>query len=308
MKPVEHAINLLNQEDVVSIPTETVYGLAGKITSKTAIEKIFKTKDRPFFDPLIIHTYSIQEAKKLTKNWDNVSDILAKKFWPGSMTLIMQKNEDISPLITSGLDTVGIRIPNHPLTLELLEKLQCPLAAPSANKFKQTSPTKSSHVQAEFPDLFVLDGGECVVGIESTIIEVTESSVNILRPGMIGQKEIKAELQKHNISTPVMIKDSPIAPGHLKHHYMPKIPLIVKYKNDEHANSKEIPEEMIKNPKTYTIPDDPIIVARILYSKLREFDKENSCIIFEISKENILKSEWRGIINRLEKAASYYLI
>lgn len=308
MTSIENAIMLLDQDHVVAIPTETVYGLAGKITSAQAIEKIFKTKDRPFFDPLIVHTHSMTEAKKLTRHWDKVSQILAEKFWPGSMTLIMKKNESVSPLITSGLDTVGIRIPNHPLTLELLERLASPLAAPSANKFKQTSPTTPSHVESEFPGLFVLDGGECSVGIESTIIEVSDKAVYILRPGMVTETHLRAELDKNDISLPIIIKESNIAPGHLKHHYMPKIPLIVTLKSDHDSQLESLPKDLLINPTRYTLPDDPAIAARLLYSKLREFDQDNTCIIFELEKHSLDKTEWRGILNRLEKAASHFFI
>lgn len=305
MKEIDKAIEILKNEGIISIPTETVYGLAGSIESPKAINQIFQLKERPFFDPLIVHVASIDQAKSVTGSWNEASEALAKKFWPGSLTLILPKGDQVNPMITSGLDTVGVRIPNHPLTLELLKGLKTPLAAPSANKFKKTSPTNSAHVSQSFPDLFVLDGGECQIGIESTIVHVTEGKVAILRPGMISKSDIEKALSEVGIKTPVNYQESEIAPGHLKHHYMPERPLIVQYTQE--LNSKDIPKELLKNPTVYEVPKDPIRVARELYQKLREFDTDASAIIFKVDKNVLNEENWQGIINRLEKAASYIL-
>lgn len=305
MKEIEKAIEILKNEGIISIPTETVYGLAGSIESPKAINQIFQLKERPFFDPLIVHVASIDQAKSITGKWDQASEILAEKFWPGSLTLILPKGGHISPIITSGLDTVGVRIPNHPLTLQLLKELKTPLAAPSANKFKKTSPTNSSHVTQSFPDLFVLDGGECQIGIESTIVQVSENQTSILRPGMISKSDIEKALNEAGIKTLVNYKESEIAPGHLKHHYMPERPLILQYTQE--LNSKSIPRELLKNPAVYQVPKDPIRVARELYQKLREFDTDASAIIFKLDESVLAEEHWQGIINRLEKAASFIL-
>lgn len=305
MKELDQAIKILNADDIVGIPTETVYGLAGRIDSHVAIAKIFKLKERPFFDPLIVHVSSIALAKSVSKNWDEISEVLAEKFWPGSLTLILPKADTVDPMITSGLETVGIRIPNHPLTQELIEKLGCPVAAPSANKFKKTSPTRASHVKDAFKDLYVLDGGECSVGIESTIIQVCDSEVKILRPGMIKKSDIEIVLKNNGYNIPVIICESEIAPGSLKHHYMPQIPLIVQY--GEVNDLSSIPPELLANTKYYELDSDPIMVARTLYQKLREFDRESSSIHFKLTKKCIYLDEWQGIINRLNKAATHIL-
>ena len=173
---IKTAIKTLKDGGVIGIPTETVYGLAADIYNKKGIENIFKTKERPFFDPLIVHISEISQLPKLTKEWTKSHEKLANFFWPGPLTFIVKKSENISDMITSGLDTVGIRMPDHPKTLELLNELGSPIAAPSANKFKMISPTSAEHVQAEFPEIQVIDGGDCKVGIESTILKCSQEN------------------------------------------------------------------------------------------------------------------------------------
>ena len=304
MIDLDIAIEILNSDEIIGIPTETVYGLGGKITSQPAIEKIFAEKDRPFFDPLIVHVKDLNQARTVARSIDPISEILARAFWPGSLTLILPKSDSVNTLITSGLDTVGVRVPNHKMTLELLGKLDAPLAAPSANKFKKTSPTKASHVRGSFPNLAVLDGGTCEVGIESTIVQCSEKAVKILRPGMITKGQITEVLRENNIDAKVEFTESPVAPGHMRHHYMPEKPLIVIYGD---ASTNEIPQEVLKNPKTYEVLSSAPIFARELYQKLRELDGDNTSIIFKLPKSTLNIDEWAGIINRLEKAATFTL-
>jgi len=169
---ISKAIELLNKEDVVAIPTETVYGLAGNIYSEKAIRKIFEVKQRPLFNPLIVHISSIDQLEKVAREFPVKAQKLAEAFWPGSLTLILPKRSNIPEIVTGGKDTVGVRIPNHPVTLSLLKQISFPLAAPSANPFNRISPTSSDHVKAYFENTLpmVLEGGECKNGIESTII------------------------------------------------------------------------------------------------------------------------------------------
>ena len=171
-KDIQKAIALLENEELVAIPTETVYGLAGNIFSEKAIKSIFDTKKRPFFNPLIVHISSVDELETIVSEVPEKARILANTFWPGSLTLVLKKQKYIPDLITGGKDTVAVRVPNHPVTLELLELLSFPLAAPSANPFNQISPTKPAHVERYFKNelKMVLDGGACTNGIESTII------------------------------------------------------------------------------------------------------------------------------------------
>ena len=160
------AANQLEQSDVVAFPTETVYGLGARIDRPEGLKKIFAIKQRPFFDPLIVHASSTEQAKTCFKEWHAMADHLAKSFWPGPLTLVMPKSELISDMITSGLDSVGVRIPNHNLALQLINAVGVPLAAPSANKFGKTSPTKAEHVKKEFGDSVLVRSEERRVGKE----------------------------------------------------------------------------------------------------------------------------------------------
>ena len=169
---INAAVKALENNEIVAIPTETVYGLAGNAYSETAVEKIFALKNRPHFNPLIVHIKSAAVLTSVAKNIPLVALQLADAFWPGPLTLVLEKQEHIPDIVTGGKNTVGVRVPNHPIALELLEQLDFPLAAPSANPFGSISPTTAKHVADYFTDTLtiILDGGSCDKGIESTII------------------------------------------------------------------------------------------------------------------------------------------
>jgi L-threonylcarbamoyladenylate synthase len=219
---INRAIQILNSEDVVAIPTETVYGLAGNIYSEKAIKKIFEVKERPLFNPLIVHLHTIDQVRKVVTVFPDKAKHLAAAFWPGSLTLVLKKHASVPDLITANKDTVAIRIPNHPVTLELLKELDFPLAAPSANPFNRISPTKSTHVEAYFKDkiTMVLEGGSCNNGLESTIIGFENELPVLYRLGSISVEEIEMVIGKIQINNK---KDkAPNAPGMLAKHYAPK--------------------------------------------------------------------------------------
>lgn len=299
------AKTLLLDGDVVAIPTETVYGLAGWIFSETGLNKIFSTKERPFFDPLIVHIDSIEKARALTSEWTKIHDVLARHCWPGPLTIIASKNEKVNSLITAGLDSVGLRCPNHQVTLKLLSEIEGGLAAPSANKFGKTSPTTSNHVFEEFGDsVSILEGGQSEVGIESTVAGVKGNKVEIFRPGYYTAKMISEILEQNGIKAEVVYAESPVAPGQLKHHYMPKIPLIIVPENfiwEKHQNEIRF---RFKNPVIWKQPLSPQIASRELYQKMREFDAKGYDIIFAERNSHHFSEEWLGIWNRLEKAKS----
>ncbi len=221
-KDIVKAIEILNNDDVVAIPTETVYGLAGNIYSEKAIKKIFQVKQRPLFNPLIVHIHSIEKIHDIVSEFPDKAKILANAFWPGSLTLILKKKSNIPDLITGGKDTVAVRIPNHPVTLSLLKQLSFPLAAPSANPFNRISPTSSLHVEDYFKNTIsmVLEGGECKNGIESTIIGFENNEPVLYRLGSISIEDII------NVIGQIKIKNNkeiaPNAPGMLAKHYAPK--------------------------------------------------------------------------------------
>lgn len=221
-KDISKAVQILNNDDVVAIPTETVYGLAANIYSEKGIRKIFEIKQRPLFNPLIVHVHSLEKAEELVSDFPEKAKKLAKAFWPGSLTLVLKKKSHIPDLITAGKDTVAIRMPNHPVTLSLLKELSFPLAAPSANPFGCISPTKASHVEGYFKNSIsmVLEGGDCKNGIESTIIGFENNEPVLYRLGSISIEDINDVIGAIKIRNKKEL--APEAPGMLARHYAPK--------------------------------------------------------------------------------------
>ena len=226
-KDIQKAVDLLTAEQLVAIPTETVYGLAGNIFSEKAIKSIFSTKKRPFFNPLIVHIPSVNSLDNIVTDIPEKAKKLANAFWPGSMTLVLKKSDKIPDLITANKNTVAVRVPNHPTTLKLLQKLPFPLAAPSANPFGSISPTKAEHVEGYFKNdiKMVLDGGACTNGIESTIIGFENDEPVIYRLGALALEEIEAVVGAIKIKNKK--ETSPDAPGMLARHYAPSTKTIL---------------------------------------------------------------------------------
>jgi L-threonylcarbamoyladenylate synthase len=223
---IQQAIDLLLANNVVAIPTETVYGLAGNIYNDAAITAIFEHKQRPLYNPLIVHISNINELPKIASHIPASAMQLAQAFWPGPLTLVLPKQNTISHLVTGGKDTVGVRIPNHALSLELLSKLPFPVAAPSANPFNYLSPTTAQAVSKGLPHVAVLDGGACTVGIESTVIGFPNDLPTLYRYGSISKELIEAVLG-HTLQTVINNNTTPAAPGMLDKHYSPNTKLII---------------------------------------------------------------------------------
>ncbi len=227
---IESQINIASQHiqkgNLVGFPTETVYGLGANALDPYAVAKIFELKERPSFDPLIVHIASIGDLERLTITKDERIYHLAKKFWPGPLTIILPKSDLVPDIVTSGLSTVGIRMPNHPIALELIRQSECPIAAPSANKFGQLSPTQAEHVLKQLPDVdFLIDGGQTKVGIESTIIKLNNKGFEILRHGIITREEIETIIPYYEV--PNKDKTNIVSPGMLKSHYSPSKPIYI---------------------------------------------------------------------------------
>ncbi|MGW8122388.1 L-threonylcarbamoyladenylate synthase [Roseivirga echinicomitans] len=216
------AKTILEEGNLVAIPTETVYGLAGNAFNVDAVAKIFKAKNRPTFDPLIVHVDSFERLSEFTEELPAKAAQLTAAFWPGPLTILLKKKAIISDLVTAGLDTVAVRMPRHALTRELLKSLDFPLAAPSANPFGYISPTSAQHVNQQLGDKieYILDGGECGVGLESTIVSFENEVPKILRLGGISTEEIEAVIGKVEVNS--HSSSQPQAPGMLKSHYAPK--------------------------------------------------------------------------------------
>jgi L-threonylcarbamoyladenylate synthase len=221
-KDLDLAIESLNRDDVIAIPTETVYGLAGNIYSERAIKKIFALKKRPYNNPLIVHIHSISQIEKVAKDIPEIAFKLTEKFWPGPLTLILNKQECVPDLLTGGNKTVAVRVPNHPIALSLLKKICFPLAAPSANPFGSISPTTSNHVFNYFNESLdvILEGGECERGVESTIIGFDGNDPILYRHGSISIEEIEALVGK--LKTRIHSDKNPESPGMHSRHYAPR--------------------------------------------------------------------------------------
>ena len=224
---IQEAKRFLLEGSIVAIPTETVYGLAGNALDPAAVLQIFAVKDRPTFDPLIVHICSIDQVEVYAHSIPSKAYELLHEFWPGPLTIVLPKSAIIPDIVTSGLDTVGLRMPNHPTTIELLKELDFPLAAPSANPFGYISPTSAQHVLNQLGGKlpYILDGGICDVGVESTIVGFENDQCLIYRLGGITVEAIRkviptAELQINSSSNPK-------APGMLKSHYAPSKPIFV---------------------------------------------------------------------------------
>lgn len=227
-KDLEYAASLLRSGEILAVPTETVYGLAANALLAQSVIKIYEIKNRPRFNPLIVHTNTIERVANFTTDFPKQLQSLAEKFWPGPLTMLLPKSEIIPQLVTAGSEMVAVRIPNHPVITELLSMLPFPLCAPSANPSGYISPTSPLHVEKQLGEKipYILDGGVCTVGIESTIIKLNdEGKVVILREGGITSEEIKTITGYAPIK---FVKEtSPEAPGMLKSHYAPAKQLLV---------------------------------------------------------------------------------
>lgn len=331
---IQKAVQLLNKNEIVAFPTETVYGLGARIDSEQALKKIFSTKERPFFDPLIVHVSSEEQAKSCAAEWSELVHYLAVSFWPGPLTLVVPKAKSISDLITSGLETVGVRWPKHYLAQELIRSVGVPLAAPSANKFGRTSPTSADHVRDEFKDsIYIMEDDAGEVGIESTVLyvgrDLNNYSLCVLRKGAILKSDIEKALSRVNFSYIWEDKVDPKhSPGHMKHHYMPSVPLVIckdtKMKlsvlsttlNEKLMN---IPDEIesvkiikpvgeIRKIEFLKLPDTPEQAARELYSQLRSVSQRKPDAICFIQMPYHSGNEmWESVLDRLYKAATLIL-
>jgi L-threonylcarbamoyladenylate synthase len=219
------AAQYIREGKLVAFPTETVYGLGANALDPEAVVKIFEMKERPAFDPLIIHIADLADLAQLIATDDQRIYQLAEHFWPGPLTMVLPKSNLVPDIVTSGLPTVGIRMPSNPIALELIRAAQRPVAAPSANKFGKVSPTTAQHVRKQLKNVdYILDGGPTTVGIESTIIQLNDKGFNILRNGVIVKEDLEKVVPYHPVD---LTGDDVIAPGMVKSHYSPAKPLYI---------------------------------------------------------------------------------
>ena len=309
---IDHAARLLRAGRLVAFPTETVYGLGANALDAEAVARIYAVKRRPGTSPLIVHVGSIEMAQSLVANWPEIADRLARRFWPGPLTLVLEKQLEkppvIPPTVTAGLPTVGLRMPAHPLALALIRAAGVPLAAPSANRFTELSPTTVDHVRLSLgSDIdYILDGGPCSVGIESTVLSLVEPMPTLLRPGGISRKDLEA------IAGPVAsAQEAPAgahaSPGMHPRHYSPRTPLLLVkdgilpdqgqgvYLQRQHLPSRE-------SVRTIQMPAAAPEYAAALYEVLHQADAGNyNWIAVDLPPST---PEWEAVYDRLRRAAS----
>lgn len=315
---ISQAIHLLQQGEVVAIPTETVYGLAADAKNDDALRKIFATKQRPADHPLIVHICDIAQVVDWVTDFPTKARVLAETFWPGALTLVLPAKATVSKVVRGGETTVALRVPQHPLTLELLKRGRLSVAAPSANLFTQLSPTTADHVESGLGDAIpVLDGGACEVGIESTIVHITpDDAWQLLRPGMVSEADIAAVIgpandmdNKKSVDKP----NVPKVPGQHLLHYSPRTPLSL-YNNKSslqqayltlHASHKNCAALLIGDGPApactiVSLPAEPAAVAERLYSALHELDALNvDELLVELPPA---RPEWAAVRDRLSRA------
>ena len=312
-RDIQKAKELLHKGELVAIPTETVYGLAGNAYDAASVVKIFEVKNRPSFDPLIVHASGLTQVEKITSHVPAQAILLAEAFWPGPLTLLLEKKAVIPDIVTSGLDRVAVRIPAHPLTLDLLKILPFPLAAPSANPFGYVSPTTVKHVDDQLGSIipYILDGGDCRVGIESTIVGFKNNKAEIYRLGGISVEEVESiigtvSVRRHSTSRPA-------TPGSLESHYAPHKRLYLEETLPEGLNidpgsagyirfKEPYPGAPWENQVILSGSADLNEAAKNLFSALRRMDEMPvSCVMAELLPEHGLG---RAINDRLRRAAT----
>ena len=312
---ISQAKRILEAGELVAIPTETVYGLGGNALNPVAVASIFETKNRPSFDPLIIHVPSLSEAENYVTEIPKPLWILAEQFWPGPLTLLLPRKANIPDIVTSGLERVAVRVPDHSLTLELLTQLEFPLAAPSANPFGYISPTSPQHVDAQLGGKvsYILDGGNCRVGLESTIVGMEGDEIVVYRLGGLDLSEIE------NMVGKIIVKShsssNPQAPGLLESHYAPTKPFLIGdleeliSDQDPHGNdfavlslSQQFPSIPTENQIALSESGDLKEAATNLFAAMRILDNTNTQVILaEMMPE---KGLGKAINDRLKRAAT----
>lgn len=310
---IQDAKEALDKDEIIGLPTETVYGLAGNIYCDQALEKIFSLKKRPFYNPLIVHIKNAEEVFKIAENIPEKAIQLANSFWPGPLTLILNKQSHVSPIITANKPTVAVRVPNHPVALELLRNIDYPLAAPSANPFGSISPTTSQHVQDYFGDelSIILEGGACLNGIESTIIGFEDNLPVVYRLGAISLEEIESVVGNVNVNN--RSENKPTAPGMISKHYSPKTRLILSdnvMEDTENYNQmrigvislyQEMNHSSVISTEILSPTKNLYEAASKLYAAMHRLDKLNlEIIIAEVFPNN---SVGKSINDRLQRAA-----
>jgi L-threonylcarbamoyladenylate synthase len=315
---LEEAAGLLRAGQLVAFPTETVYGLGANALDERAVQLIYEVKGRPEKNPIIVHVPDAAAARALAAEWSPAAETLSRAFWPGPLTLVVRKTDAIPSIVTAGGQTVGLRVPAHPIALALLRQARIPIAAPSANRSNQVSPTTAEHVARSLGDQvpLILDGGPTTVGIESTVVDVTGRYPRVLRPGMISADAIAARIGVA-VEEDGIADGTPRSPGLLPKHYAPRASVrlvastgaasVIAAARAAIEQGKRVgviafSPSAIDDARTIVLPQDVEGYARAIYAAMHELDAAGcDLMLIERPPET---AKWAGIVDRLERAAS----
>lgn len=316
---IAHAAQILRDGGLVAFPTETVYGLGANALDAAAVAKIFAAKERPSYNPLIVHVLDIREARKVLSSWPERAQVLAANFWPGPLTLVLPKAMTIPDLVTAGLPTVAVRAPAHSIAQALLQAADIPIAAPSANLFTQISPTQAGHVWkslGERADL-ILDGGASPLGIESTVLSLAEEMPILLRPGSISSAQIKALIGPIKVLSQTQTDDSPRpSPGMMERHYAPRAETR-RFDIHQIDGAEKLAAQFVARGKSVGVlyqstliasaqhpikmPKQPNEYAQKLYAALHALEDAGCGLILIQSVSD--EAAWNGVRDRLQRAS-----
>ena len=309
------AARRLQNGELVAFPTETVYGLGADARNADAVAKIYALKGRPAFNPLIVHVADVESARQIVE-WNERAQQLAAQFWPGPLTLVLPSRGAVCRAVSAGLPTVAIRVPAHPVALELLRQSQLALAAPSANRSQQISPTRASHVAASLGDVvWVLDGGPCEIGLESTVLDLSGPIPQILRPGALGARELTPIIGEVTAPNQTNGDDETprVSPGQMARHYAPRAAVrLFSHLTDAHFHAVALGagkklgvlslEPTTLSAREIVLPDEPVGYARELYAALHELD--NAGVELILIEEVPATPAWNAVRDRLKRAAT----
>jgi L-threonylcarbamoyladenylate synthase len=305
---IRRAAELIRHGKLVAFPTETVYGLGANALDANAVARVFEVKGRPSSSPVIVHVSDLEMVGRVASSWSEKARILAEGFWPGPLTLVVPKRADVPDIVTAGLPTVGVRMPAHPVALALIETAQVPVAAPSANRFTQISPTTAEHVRQGLGDLvdYILDGGPCRVGIESTVLSLVDKLPVLLRPGGVSRQQIEELIGRIASAGHQSIGSHP-APGMHPRHYSPRTQLYLVQEGQVPTQGTGSYLQIKCPPQTRVheiveMPNHPAEYAARLYGVLHALDaKGYDWIAVETPSSG---GEWEAVLDRLRRAST----
>ena len=307
---IQHAASLLRAGKLVAFPTETVYGLGANALDAEPVARIFAAKGRPNTSPIIVHVSSLDMARLVVSEWPRLAEKLAIEFWPGPLTLVLKKQAAVPDQVTAGLDTVGVRMPAHPVALALIAAADIPIAAPSANRFAQLSPTTAAHVQLSLGDRvdYVLDGGPCSVGIESTVLSLVGDFPTLLRPGGVSRQRIEQVIGPVAMHLQAAAEAAHPSPGLHPRHYSPRTKLLLTHSGETPPTGVGAYLQLSYRPEREVreivyMPFDAAAYASQLYRILHQLDVQGyDWIAVEAPPDT---PDWEAVRDRLQRAATY---